>query len=176
MSKRCRRCHQRIHPLPPLLKILSRETQVTGSGTWTVPPDVTRLRIRAWGGGSSGRSLKALVVPSGGSGGLVEVELFVIPGQQIYYNIGTGGKGTNSVNPGQETSVSFPATPTTPIIVIIAFGGHVESSAGGTIYPQNAQSIIQGQIYTGRGGKGGQGGQLGLPGGDGADGGLIFQW
>jgi hypothetical protein len=183
MPKRCRRCHKRLQtpsPEPPLLNFFPREAQVTGSGTWEVPLNVTHLRVRAWGGGSGASSLKALAVSNGGSGGLVEVELVVKPEQEIVYDVGKGGHGANFVDskphPGQETSVTFLPTDKTPLVVIIASGGHVESSAGGTIFPQKAQTIIQRKVQIGRGGKGGEGGQLGLPGKNGADGGLIFEW
>jgi hypothetical protein len=59
----------------------------TVSGTWMVPPGVTKVRIEAWGGGGGGGGY------GGGAGGtyIVTQELTVIPGNNITLTIGPGG-------------------------------------------------------------------------------------
>lgn len=162
-----------------MLKLNLREEQVTGTGIWQIPSNVTRLRLIAWGGGAGAQSRQQLVVSGGGDGGLVEVELYVTPGHIVEYIVGRGGQGMNRNNlhpqPGEETIVVFP---TTPLLVVKAFGGQLEAfhMTGGLIDPRGARNIIRSEILPGQGGEGGKGGQLGLPGGNGADGGLIFYW
>lgn len=85
---------------PPYVPVA--ETVVTlstpGSGTYTIPANVTRIKIKVTGagGGGSGWGGSAFYEHTfngsdGGRGALAEAYLDVIPGQQIPYVIGAGG-------------------------------------------------------------------------------------
>jgi hypothetical protein len=75
-----------------------------GPQTWTIPADVTRITVEAWGAGGGGSSY------SGGGGGCYVVATFsVTPGQVISLTVGQGGNGGNgnvAATAGQSTSVS----------------------------------------------------------------------
>lgn len=66
----------------------------TASGTWTVPPGVTRVRARVWGGGGGGGGCVAGAAGSGGSGGGYSEGTFVVtPGASIAVTVGAAGSG-----------------------------------------------------------------------------------
>lgn len=61
--------------------------------TFTVPTNVTRLFIQAWGAGGGGGSVPSTAYPSGGGGAYSEGWLTVTPGQTIACTVGIGGLG-----------------------------------------------------------------------------------
>ena len=67
----------------------------TSSGTWTAPAGVTRVQVRAWGGGGGGSTGESLTI--GGCGGAAAAEtirfLDVIPNTSYTITIGSGGTG-----------------------------------------------------------------------------------
>jgi trimeric autotransporter adhesin len=68
---------------------------LTGAGSWTVPPGVTKIAIEAWGAGGGGSSYGG-----GGGGGYCRALFTVTPGSLVNFNIGVGGNGggTNANN------------------------------------------------------------------------------
>jgi hypothetical protein len=73
------------------------ELITTGSGYWTVPSDVTRIRVTCVGGGGGGSAGESS--NGGGGGGGTNISLVtatvidVLPGQLIAYSVGAGGAG-----------------------------------------------------------------------------------
>lgn len=67
-----------------------------GTQNWIVPPGVSRVRARCWGGGGSGGSSTAIqnAGGGGGAGGYSEGVFEVTPGQSIAVTVGAGGSGT----------------------------------------------------------------------------------
>lgn len=118
---------------------------LTGSGAWTVPAGVKKIRIILVGGGTgggggsrgtAGTNSNENVPGTGGAGGsagaagpggkVFEISLDVTPGQVFNFNCGVGGAG----GAGQtETAAAVPGTAGTPTI----FGGY--SSDYGRLYP-----------------------------------------
>jgi len=70
----------------------------SGSGNWTVPANVTRVRVTLIGGGGGGASGHEINPNTqggggGGSGGFRKDSISVTPGQVLSYAVGTGGAG-----------------------------------------------------------------------------------
>lgn len=61
-----------------------------GSYSWTVPAGVTKIKVRAWGGGAGG-TLVPNPDTAGGSGAYVEVYMDVVPGTSVGVTVGAGG-------------------------------------------------------------------------------------
>lgn len=91
-----------------------------GSGNFTVPANIYRLRVRAWSGGGGGGGSGAVGAGAGGnSGGYSEAYYPVTPAQVIPYVCGAGGAGgvsggstgstggTSSFSPAGATAVSI---------------------------------------------------------------------
>lgn len=75
-------------------------TQLTGSGTYTVPANIkgNRILVFGCGGGGGGGGLGPGGGRGGGGGGVMPYfqSLNVIAGQNISYSVGAGGAGGNS--------------------------------------------------------------------------------
>lgn len=88
--------------------IYSQTTYTSGSGTFTVPCDVTSITVQIWGGGGAGGAADAN--PNGGSGGgaggYSTATLTVTPGATYAYTVGTGGTG-GSNNGGNGSVTTF---------------------------------------------------------------------
>jgi hypothetical protein len=72
-------------------------------GTWSVPPNVTAIRVTvvgAGGGGATGSEDDPFLSGGGGggSGGILQTNLSVSPGDEISYQVGSGGSG--AISPG----------------------------------------------------------------------------
>jgi hypothetical protein len=65
-------------------------TYTSGSGTYTVPSNVTSIQYLVVAGGGGGGNRAG---GGGGAGGLVQGTMAVTPGQTIAYSVGTGGAG-----------------------------------------------------------------------------------
>ena len=77
---------------------------VTGAGSWTIPADVTKIVVEAWGGGGGGSQYGG-----GGGGGYIKSHFTVKPGTTISVNVGAGGQGgTTRANTGIATTVTIP--------------------------------------------------------------------
>lgn len=98
--------------------------------TWTVPPGVTQIAVRAWGGGGGGHYQviggSAQGVNSnkstGGGAAYVRHLLTVVPGQQYQIDIGAGGSNSQNDNvpggDGADTTFSLNAS-----VLVKAAGG-----------------------------------------------------
>lgn len=124
-----------------------RVTNVLGTGTYTVPDDISVIRIFCTAGGGGGGSHNSDDAQGGGGAGGTAIKLLnVIPGTQYYCTIGgggTGATGNTSTGASQGGASSF---------------GSVCSATGGSGVPNWAVG--------GRGGVG-SGGDLNLYGSDG---------
>lgn len=74
-----------------------------GSGTWTVPANVTKILVELTGAGSGGNAYGG-----GGGGGYIMAQLDVTPGSSINYTVGAGSVGSSVTNTsnGGSSSVS----------------------------------------------------------------------
>lgn len=100
------------------VKQYNNSQEFTASGSFTVPAGVTRIRIRAVGGG--GGAVGSSPWNMGGNGYFVEKEITVTPGQVLTVTIGAGQPtGT----PGGQTSVG----------AIVARGGGMQNTAGASL-------------------------------------------
>ena len=127
-----------------------RITTILGTGTYTVPDDISVIRIFCTAGGGGGGSHNSDDAQGGGGAGGTAIKLLnVVPGTQYYCTVGGGGSnssGNTSSGGGTGGSSSF---------------GSVCSATGGTGVPTWALG--------GRGGVG-AGGDLNLYGSDGQTG------
>lgn len=102
-------------------------TEFTTNGTFTVPSEITAIRVEAWGGGGAGGSAFGILLTNvsggGGGGGAYNNTTFsVVPGQQYTIAIGLGGT-TNGANGGASQVLGFAGT-------LTANGGSGGESAG----------------------------------------------
>lgn len=145
-----------------------------GNNTWTVPAGVTRIRIRAWGGGGGGFCGGGGNTGSpGGDGGYGEKIMTVSPGTSLSYVIGGGGaaglrtnndcgSGHPAPGPGGASYATYGGTQ----VVNAGGGGPALAGSGGPSYRGTASV---GDILTyGAGGAGGANGNDGNPGQTGA--------
>jgi len=126
----------------------------TGTSTFTVPANITRLHVLVVGGGGSGGHQ---VGGGGGGGGYVEIPSYpVYPGQVIPLQVGAGGPAP-SFQPSN--NMAYPGTPSY-LGEVIALGG-----GGGGSHIGPGGGIPTGNGPGGPGGNGGGGGSG--PGGNG---------
>ena len=133
--------------LPQLRPGFSQRTVYTASGSFMVPANVSRLRIRLIGGGGGGGGCgTGAGGGGGGAGGYAEGAFGVVPGETYSVIVGSGGAGASGGLAGSGGSTSF---------------ANWISATGGT-----------GGVSNGAGGEGGQGygGDLTQVGGCGGDG------
>jgi len=115
---------------------------ITSSGNWTVPANVTQVGVLMIGGGGGGG---AYCGGGGGGGGIIlRLYVAVTPGQSMAAVIGSGGSGATTAGSGS-------AGGNTTFAGLTAYGGNVGASA-------NASN-------GGRGGSGGAGDLRGQSGG-----------
>lgn len=113
--------------------VINNFTNVTefnaGSGNYTVPSGIYKIRVKAWGPGGGGAGGSVGVGGGGGSsGGFCETELSVVPGQVIAYVVGAGGAGGATTVDGSDGS----ADTTFGSAISCAFGkGGLASGLGG---------------------------------------------
>jgi len=118
-----------------------------GTFTWTCPPGVFRVRVKAWGGGGGGGGATGAansVASAGGGGEYREGEFAVTPGTNYTVIVGSGGTGGNNTptNGGPGGSSAFGG-------LMMALGGGGGLAASGGI-----------QATPGAGGSGGSGGVI----------------
>jgi hypothetical protein len=147
--------------LPPILG--GRETvYITTTGSFTVPEGVTRIYVKAWGGGATGASGGS----GGGAGGFAIGKIDVVPGQVFAVTVGGTGQGS-----------SFGT-------VVTANGGSgtAGGSAVGNVFQRSGDAASGdkqggGAPFGGFGGSGSsgatRGGNGGFPGGGGGGGGTY---
>lgn len=156
--------------------------QFDNSGTWTVPPGVTRVTIEvAGGGGGGGAHIGALFGSAaggnGGNGGLAtRLNLPVTPGETFRFQVGSGGSGTGTSGGTTYLYRLAASTPDTAMLLGTggAGGGNATSYQNpGDLFPTGVPGTL-GQhgscapsgAYTScttTGGPGGAGGLPGLP-------------
>ena len=109
-----------------------------GTGSITVPANVTEIFYRllgaGGGGGPGGGSFSNYCGGGGGSGGYAEGWIAVTPGQVLAYTVGQGGAGaTTNGTPGGTggTSTFGPATCTGGGGGQLTFGGGTTTASGG---------------------------------------------
>lgn len=141
----------------------------SGSGSWTVPDDVYRIRVTCVGGGGGGGSGYDTYCAGGGGGTVISPAIGefidVVPGESIAYSVGAGGAG---------------ATATTGTIVVGGTGGNTtftgattgQGGAGGGLTGGDggagnaaAAGNCPGHSGGSGGGAGGKGGRGGSPNG-----------
>lgn len=81
------------------------------SGTFKVPPNVSKIKVKVWGGGSSGASSTntSNSAPGGAAGGYAEGQISVTAGENVTITIGARGasvSGSNNGNAGGTSSVA----------------------------------------------------------------------
>lgn len=141
-----------------------------GTTNWTVPAEVTRVRMRLWGGGAGGAgSVVGQGGGGGGSGGYAEGIYPVAPGLVIQVIVGAGGVGGAIGSPGSAGGFSvvtnyLQASGGTGGIAVAPWNG----GGGGTPALGNVLNIIGGH---GGGGVSGTNG-IGGPGGSAPMGGI----
>ncbi|MFN3692835.1 MAG: DUF2341 domain-containing protein [Candidatus Paceibacteria bacterium] len=108
-----------------------------GTSTFTVPPGVTNVTVKAWGaGGGAGGGGTQYAGATGGGGGFVGGTLTTIPGENLTIHVGGGGGGGVTGAPpgggggGGATSVMRASTP----LFVAGAGGGGGSVAGGISY------------------------------------------
>lgn len=173
------------------------QTTFTTSGTYTVPPGVTSLKVECWGGGGAGGGCPKdnNNTGGGGAGGAFNTAtVSVTPGQVINYTVGAGGVGVAGGNGGNGGASTF--------LSVTAAGGQggtagIGNSGNGiggptTIGDLNGGAGANGLAFSYGGGggggsgntsggsaaigsSGGNGGAGSIPGGNGANGPIVLQ-
>lgn len=134
---------------------VNAQVYTSGSGNFTIPANVTKLKVTVvGGGGGSAGSVSGNTGGSGGGGGAAIKWLTgVTPGNTLSYSVGAGGTaGTSAPGNGGAGSASTVATGTTgtpQTITTLTGGGGGAGLTGGS----------------GGGGGGGTNGDLNVPGG-----------
>jgi len=148
----------------------SRFQVFDNSGTFTVPPSVTKVMVEVWGGGGagSGTSGSGNGGSGGGAGGYGKEILSVLPGAGLPVTVGTGGVGVvdGTGNPGGGSSFD--------VLVSASGGGGAARGVGGGVGGNSSAAFnVDGGFGTnggssnspGSGGSAGGGGGSGAPGG-----------
>jgi hypothetical protein len=141
-------------------QVLTTDTYTTSS-SWVVPPCVTSITVRVWGGGGAGGGARSTDRNGGGGGGgayCTKVET-VTPGETITITVGAGGVGV-SANTGGAGGFSQVLHATGSVVFCRAAGGaggqmganSTSAGAGG------AGGAIVNNIPAGTGFRGGNGG------------------
>lgn len=138
--------------------VLRGSSTFTASGEFTVPPDVTMVRVLAVGGGGGGANGHQ---GGGGSGRVATATLVVAPGEVVPVIVGAGGLGAALCNNCNEIVGNTPGGPS-------SFGEL--TAAGG-----NTPTVINGPGANGGSGGGGScnGGPVGGAGGSGGSNGAA---
>jgi uncharacterized repeat protein (TIGR01451 family) len=141
------------------------------TGSWTVPLNVTQIRVQCWGGGGGGGGATGQAAAGGGGGGgaYTEKTIQVTPGQVFNYSVGNGGVASYST--GGTGGNSWFGSATT----LLAKGGNGGMGANNACCQtaSGASAVTSGNIggtinyYGGAGGTGTYGGNGSLAGGGG---------
>ncbi|MDN3606539.1 GEVED domain-containing protein [Kaistella yonginensis] len=156
--------------------VLGQTTYKTGTGTFTVPANVTHINAAAWGGGGGGSSSSGSGGNGGGGGGAASYNLIsVVPGNTFTYAVGIGGAGGEAAGrTGADGVISTinSVTPITPAIVLSGGPGtgglgnsaaiNTPTNSGGGIATGSVGAILSnGLVGTSNGNPGGNGGNSG---------------
>ncbi len=150
---------------------------VAAAGACTVPANVFKVTVEAWGGGGRGGAGTGIINSGGGGGGgsfCGNLDVPVQPGDELTITVGDGGNsasgngGVSSVVDGVESLVSAAGGTGVGSSATGGAGGAACTIAGATGYAGG-----RGGNGAGGGGGGGGGAGSGGSGGDGGDGGLL---
>lgn len=111
----------------PTITVIDTVT-TPGTATWTVPADVTEIRVKTWGAGGSGGSgasstSHVLGGGGGGGGGYAQADIVVTPGQTFTTVIGRGGVSSESGAGRSGGETSFSSSTTTLVSAAGGIGG-----------------------------------------------------
>jgi uncharacterized repeat protein (TIGR01451 family) len=147
------------------------------TGSWTVPLNVTQIRVQCWGGGGGGGGATGQAAAGGGGGGGAYTEkIFQVSEGQIYnYSVGNGG--VSSYSTGGTGGVTWFNSATT----LLAKGGTGGMGANNACCQtaSGAPAVASGNVggtvnfYGGAGGTGTYGGNGSLSGGGGGSAGTT---
>jgi len=119
---------------------------LTSSGTFTVPAGVTRLHVRAWGGGGAGGTIDSDVnaprpAGGGGAGAYAEDILEVTPNASLTITVGGAGTVTTACtgNSGGNSTVALGSQ-----VLVSAGGGGAGEHAFGATCCQNGKATPKG--------------------------------
>jgi len=104
------------------------------SGSFTVPPGVTSITVKAWGGGGGGAEQSPNLNDAGGGGGgggYAGGVMTVAPGQSITVTVSTGGIGATTAGNGGGAGGSSIVTNGTSIITATGGNGGTSVNGGG---------------------------------------------
>jgi hypothetical protein len=132
-----------------------------GTAAWTVPDDVTSVKVECWGGGGAGG-----LAAGGGSGGAYATRTFTVsPGDSYNYQVAKGGTHSTGGNNGNSAWSSYFWDLDGSILVQGAggYGCRDGGTAGGIVNPGSQGSTIHnggagGSAYGNGGGGGGASG------------------
>lgn len=126
------------------------------SGTWTVPAQVTSIRVKAWGGGG------AAYARFGGGGGFISGYLAVTPGSTLAFSVGAAGVQNFETSYGGNCSPSGTVTSAytsggggtgvyygNPNPVYMIAGGGGANYGGGQTMGYNGEGGVGGGSYGG---------------------------
>jgi hypothetical protein len=125
------------------------------SQLWTVPPGVTRIMAKVWGGGAGGpvydfggRGNTALAATGGGAGGYARGFMPVTPGSSLTLTVGSGGNGEYR-SPSYPPTVGGNSSVTRNISVdgLMAWGGR-PSGYGGSSLSTDIGFTVAGDVGT----------------------------
>lgn len=96
-------------------------TDITASGSFVVPANVTSLKVECWGAGGGGRSGTTSGASGGGGGEYAqEPSIMVTPGETLTCTVGTGGTAGVGANGGAGGNTIFLRSATA---LVTAHGG-----------------------------------------------------
>lgn len=155
--------------------------------TWTVPPCVTSITIKAWGAGGGGGGANACTGGYGGGGAYSTATVTVTPGHVLHIYVGRGGGGgiggtNNCITSGGFGGWGWGSGGTGGSAGDIGLSGAAGGGGGSTAVRNNNTNTLYVVAAGGGGGgggggiapcagtNGGGGGQNGFPGGSGTPG------
>ena len=124
----------------------------TGANTFTVPNDVTLVKVRMWGAGGGAAGVATNAGGSGAGGAYLEKYLTVVYGNDLTCTVGAGGTGGNS---GSGTNGGS-STITGTAITTLTAGGGTGGTNGSPSAPAAGGTATNGDVNM-NGGTGGSG-------------------
>jgi hypothetical protein len=103
----------------------------SGSGSWTIPEDVTSVTVYVQGGGGAGGGRTSSGQAGGGGGGAASIKIFsgLTPGNTISYSVGAAKAGTTG-NGGTGNTTWFSSNDSSGCVAVGGGGGLSAGGAG----------------------------------------------